>query len=521
MENHGYGQIIGSSAAPYINSLASTGGLATSYYAVAHPSLPNYLSLTGGSTYGISSDCTTCWINANNVADRVEAAGKSWKAYEESMPSACFVGDSYPYVQKHDPFIYFNDIRTNTARCQSHVVPYAQLTSDLTSTSTTPNYAFITPNSCNDMHDCSVGTGDAWLSQHVPQILFSPAFTTQKSLLALMWDEDDYSGTNQVPMILVGSGVTSGFASSSSYNHYSLLRTTEDALGLSTLTSNDAGASSMSDFFALLGWTSLGGVATSGSDASASGPSATDVFVRGTDSGLWHRSWNGTSWGNWQPLGGVLMSKPGAVAQSGQTSVFVRGTDNQLWTIRSNAGVFGAWQPLGGILTSGPDADGWTGASAHLDVFARGIDGQLWHKWSDNETWYSWEPLGGGLASAPGVVSWGPDRIDVFVQGTDKQLWHKWFAGGTWYPWEPLGGFLISAPDAASCAAGHLDVLVVGSDGQIWRKGYTGAAWTNWQPRGGQGASGVSAVCVPGSASLQLFARTPAGSVIQSTSAGS
>jgi len=188
MENHSYGEIIGSSAAPYINSLLTSGALATNYTAVAHPSLPNYLALTGGSTFGITTDCNTCWVNASNIGDSLESVGSAWKAYEESMPSACYVGDSSPYAQKHDPFIYFNDIRTNTSRCQSHVVPYTQLATDLKSSSTTPNYSFITPNMCDDMHDCSVGTGDAWLQQQVPAILGSPASTSQRSLLAITWD---------------------------------------------------------------------------------------------------------------------------------------------------------------------------------------------------------------------------------------------------------------------------------------------------------------------------------------------
>ena len=250
MENTSYSSIIGNGAAPYINSLVASGGLATNYFAITHPSLPNYLSLTGASTYGITSDCTTCWVNATNIADNIEAVGKTWKAYQESMPSACFVGDSYPYAQKHDPFIYFNDIRNNASRCQSHVVPYNQLASDLRSAATTPNYAFITPNMCNDMHDCSIQTGDAWLQQQVPNILNSAAFSQQHSLLALTWDEDDFSGSNQVPLILLGAGVASGLRSSLGYNHYSLVHTIEAALGASTLTSNDANATTISDLFA-------------------------------------------------------------------------------------------------------------------------------------------------------------------------------------------------------------------------------------------------------------------------------
>ena len=249
MENYGYGSVIGSSSAPYVNSLLPSSAFATNYYGVSHPSLPNYLALTGGSTYGISSDCTTCWVSARNLADNLEATGSSWKAYMESMPSPCFIGDSYPYAQKHNPFIYFNDIRTNTSRCQAHVVPYTQLATDLGSTSTTPNYAFITPNMCNDMHDCGVAAGDRWLQSQVPQILSSPAFRVQRSLLVLTWDEDDIGAGNHVPTILLGGGIGVGARSAVAYNHYSLLHTIESARGVSTLTTNDAGSPAITDLF--------------------------------------------------------------------------------------------------------------------------------------------------------------------------------------------------------------------------------------------------------------------------------
>src|SRR5437879_2953979 len=131
MENEESTSVIGNSAAPYINGLANSYGLATQYYAVSHPSLPNYLALSAGSTFGISSDCTTCWVNSSNLADQIEASGRSWKAYMEGRPSACFVGDAYPYMQNHNPWIYYNDIRTNAARCGAHVVPFSQLGADL------------------------------------------------------------------------------------------------------------------------------------------------------------------------------------------------------------------------------------------------------------------------------------------------------------------------------------------------------------------------------------------------------
>ena len=249
MENHSYNEIIGNSAAPYINSLASQYGVATNYFAVTHPSLPNYLALTGGSTFGITTDCTTCFVNAPNIAvDRVEASGRTWKGYMESMPSPCFVGDASPYMQKHDPFIYYDNVRLNTTECNK-VVPYTNLAGDLASSSTTPSYVWVTPNMCNDMHDCSIGTGDTWLKNNVPTILNSPAFTNQTSLLVITFDEDDSSLGNQIATLVIAKSVPAGFRSAVRYDHYSLLKTVEASWGLASLTTNDAGAQPMADFF--------------------------------------------------------------------------------------------------------------------------------------------------------------------------------------------------------------------------------------------------------------------------------
>ncbi len=117
MENQNEDGVIGNSAAPYINSLAHQYSTAANYFGITHPSLPNYLELLGGSTFGVSSDCTSCFQNAPNLVDQLESAHKSWKAYMEDMPSPCFVGNAGSYAQKHNPFIYFDDIRTNAARC--------------------------------------------------------------------------------------------------------------------------------------------------------------------------------------------------------------------------------------------------------------------------------------------------------------------------------------------------------------------------------------------------------------------
>lgn len=237
MENHEYGDIIGSDDAKYINTLARTYGLATRYFATTHPSLPNYLSLVGGDTFGVTSDCTDCFVRAPNLVDALEAGHKTWRAYMEDMPSPCFVGDAYPYMQKHDPFIYFDDVRTNPARCRN-IVPLTELASDL-SAGTVPDFAWITPNMCHDMHDCPTATGDQWLAQEVPQILASPAWK-QGGALFITWDEGVssngccvYASGGQVVTLVISPLGKQRFQSATPHDHYGLLRTITDAWGLS------------------------------------------------------------------------------------------------------------------------------------------------------------------------------------------------------------------------------------------------------------------------------------------------
>ncbi len=251
MENKGYPQVWNRGTTPYITSLGDQYVRATNYYAITHPSLPNYLDMYGGSNYGITTDCSpssSCHVSAANLADNLEAKGLTWKGYMESMPAPCYLTTSGNYAPKHDPFVYFDDIRNNTTRCDSHVVNFDQLAGDLGSAATTPNFAFITPNLCNDMHNCSISTGDTWLKDHVPAILNSPACTGDTCLLMLTWDEDNGNYGNRVLTIFAGSGAKTGGATSGThYTHFSLLRTVEYIFGLPAQTSNDAGASPMTD----------------------------------------------------------------------------------------------------------------------------------------------------------------------------------------------------------------------------------------------------------------------------------
>ena len=249
MENHSYSDIIGNTAeAPYINNLADRYGLATEYSGVSHPSLPNYLALAGGETFGVTNDCMTCFVNAPTLADRIEASGRRWKAYLEGMPSPCFVGNYGRYAQRHNPFIYFDAIRTNPTEC-ARLVPYGDLAGDLASASQTPEYVWITPDVCNDMHDCSIRAGDDWLAQVVPALLSAPAFTTQQSLLVITWDEDEGTPDNHIATLVIASDVPAGFRSAVRHDHYSLLKTVEESWGLAPLSANDGNAQGLDEFF--------------------------------------------------------------------------------------------------------------------------------------------------------------------------------------------------------------------------------------------------------------------------------
>jgi phospholipase C len=249
-ENKPSSMIVGNPDAQYINSLAAEYTLATGYQAVTHPSLPNYLALTSGSTAGITDDCNppggSCTAAVASIADRIQGSGRSWKMYAEGMPAPCIPENSGRYAVKHNPFLYYPAVTADHSSCTRHDVPFTQFAGDLSGKSTLPDYSFISPDLCNDMHDCSVATGDAWLAAEVPRILASPAFTQQNSLLAITWDE----GTgvdNTVSAILAGPAAKKGHTSSTAYTHYSLLRTIELAWGLPALTTDDANATPLTD----------------------------------------------------------------------------------------------------------------------------------------------------------------------------------------------------------------------------------------------------------------------------------
>jgi hypothetical protein len=261
MENKESGDVIGPHGAPYLNGLARTYTRATSFYGTRHPSLPNYLALTGGSTFGIDSDCTSCHVSRTNLVDQLESAGVPWRAYMDDMPRPCFNGGSDgDYAKKHNPFMYYDDIRTRPARC-ANVVPGSQLSRDLTSG--LPSFVWITPNLCDDMHDCSVSTGDRYLSRVVPKLL--PALGPRGALFVLFDEGSSDKGWcrlargGHIPAVLAGPAVKRGFLLRSAADHYSVLRTIEDAFGAPHLRGAGLAATpSMTSAFTVQPWIGKG-----------------------------------------------------------------------------------------------------------------------------------------------------------------------------------------------------------------------------------------------------------------------
>jgi hypothetical protein len=238
MENKELGDVIGSPDAPYINRVARRYGLATASYGVQHPSLPDYLALTSGGTHGIDSDCTSCRVAARNIVDQLDAARLSWKAYMEDLPSPCFGGaGSGGYAKKHDPFMYYDDVAHDQGRCR-RVVPLGRLGGDLRR-GRLPTYAFISPNLCNDMHDCPVATGDRFLAHLMPTLLRAVG---PQGYVVLTWDEGTSdrgccggSAGGRIPTIVAGRLVRRGARLRAPLDHYGVLRTIEDTLGLPRL----------------------------------------------------------------------------------------------------------------------------------------------------------------------------------------------------------------------------------------------------------------------------------------------
>jgi phospholipase C len=267
-ENHSYGKIVGSSSAPYMNNTLGTQcGLATNFHNISHPSLPNYLGATSGLTNGLDRDCapSSCSSSSRSIFKQLEQAGLTWKGYAESMTHNCAIYDTSPYAVRHNPPPYYTDVK---ATCPTKDVPLGaaadgNFARDLAN-DTLPSFAFVAPNLCNDMHDCSVSTGDAWLKTWLTKVVNAPAYNAGNTAVFVTFDEggggthgeDCASPSNNdetchVATYVLGPAVPAGARVSTRFTHYSMLRSTESMLGLTTFLGNAATATGMRQSFHL------------------------------------------------------------------------------------------------------------------------------------------------------------------------------------------------------------------------------------------------------------------------------
>ncbi len=276
MENHSFDDIIGATdlsgnhlLAPFFTQIAQASGLSTLYFGVAHPSLPNYLSMIAGNSFGIHDDNASCYavprapsrpchgFTTKNLVDSLDAAGISWASYNQSMPHEGFLGAQYPskgdglYRQKHNPFMYFKDIATNKTRL-TRIRTFGALMYTLNN-KLLPRFSYIVPDECHDMHgsvpycpgpnDALIEAGDSEVEHLVQAIIGSGSFT-RRSLMFITFDEGDNNlGCCDSPPVQAGghlptiviAGVPGVRLSAQPYNHYSLLATIETLWGLPKL----------------------------------------------------------------------------------------------------------------------------------------------------------------------------------------------------------------------------------------------------------------------------------------------
>lgn len=260
-ENHSYSSVVGSTAMPYFNSLASQNVLATQYYANTHPSIGNYLELTAGQII-TNNDGYSTTITADNIVRHMLTSAKTWKSYAQSLPSVGYTGgDVYPYIRHHNPLSYFSDV-VNSSVQRLNLVPFTQFAADLNNNQL-PNFSFIAPDQHNNAHDCPAGmstcsdaqklaAADAFLKANIAPLLSNPTFQ-QDGILIILFDEgfstDTAHGGGHVAALMLGPNVKKGYKSIALYQHQNLLRTVMDALGMTTYPGAAATAVDMDDFF--------------------------------------------------------------------------------------------------------------------------------------------------------------------------------------------------------------------------------------------------------------------------------
>jgi acid phosphatase len=240
---------------PYLNGLANQYGLATRYYADTHPSIGNYFMWTTGQilTNDDSQTPLSFPVSADNTVRELIAAGKTWKQYADSIPSVGYIGGDSTccggqFYTRHAPLPYMTDAQTASQR--TNIVPSTQLATDI-SNGTLPNYGFITPDGCDDAHDCGLDVADNWLKTNIDPLIRSPQFQ-KDGLLVIVFDEsesDNAKGGGRVAAVIISPFAKCGYKSTTVYRHESVLRLMLEGLGVKTQLGSAATAPKMWEFF--------------------------------------------------------------------------------------------------------------------------------------------------------------------------------------------------------------------------------------------------------------------------------
>jgi len=249
-ENNNYASVIGNSSMPYLNGLAKSYGLGTQYYANTHPSIGNYFMLTTGQII-TNNDGYTGTVTADNVVRHLMTAGKTWKSYEESLPYTGYIQpDVGLYARRHCPLSFFSDV-INSSSEKLNLVPFTQFATDLAN-GHLPQYSFITPNLCNDAHNCSLATADGWLKKNIAPLIASNTFK-DGGLLIILFDEsanDNTHGGGRVAWVAVSPQFSKmGYKSTTLYQHQNTLRLMLQGLGVTSYPGTASSVNDMGEFF--------------------------------------------------------------------------------------------------------------------------------------------------------------------------------------------------------------------------------------------------------------------------------
>ncbi|HZS13895.1 MAG TPA: alkaline phosphatase family protein [Candidatus Dormibacteraeota bacterium] len=257
LENTSYDAVVGGDSAPSLNALARRYGLATQSYAFGHPSLPNYLALVAGTNLGIDSDCTDCSVSGPSIADQLTARGLSWGAYLEDMPSPCYTGAAVDdtYGKKHNPFMYFPQIRDDPAQCNRDQ-PFSAFYPALDG-GTLPAFSLVVPNLCDDGHNCSLSHSDSWVGGFSAHVTGS-AWFQRGGVLIVTYDEGsggagccNGAAGGRIATIVVSAATPAGARLDTPVTHAGVLRTVEELYGLPFLAA--AACACSGDLLPLLG----------------------------------------------------------------------------------------------------------------------------------------------------------------------------------------------------------------------------------------------------------------------------